>query len=71
MEVYDAGDAVALAHAFNPRLILLRTSFASGDAGAIWRSLLQGGRGTIVWDEDTHRQSGRLAQAARAPSSPG
>jgi len=53
MEIYDIGDSVALAQAANPGLIVLRTSFSQGDGGAIWRSLLQGGRGTIVWDEDS------------------
>ena len=52
MEIYDAGDAVAVARAANPNLIVLRTSFRAGDAAEAWRSLLQGGRGTIVWDED-------------------
>ena len=52
MEVYDVGDSVALAHAANPGLILLRTSFGAGDAAEAWRNLLQGGRGTVVWDED-------------------
>lgn len=51
MEIYDAGDAVAVARAANPDLIVLRTSFAAGDGGETWRNLLQGGRGTIVWDE--------------------
>ncbi len=52
MEIYDVGDAVALARAVNPALIVLRTSFSAGDGGALWRNLLQGGRGTIVWDEN-------------------
>ncbi len=54
MEIYDIGDAVELAHAFNPHLITLRTSFATGprEAHAAWRSLLLGGRGSVVWDEN-------------------
>jgi hypothetical protein len=51
MEIYDSGDNVALARAANPNLIVLRTSFGPGDAADAWRNLLQGGRGTIVWDE--------------------
>jgi len=51
MEIYDAGNATALARAANPGLILLRTSFGGNDGPEIWRHLLQGGRGTIVWDE--------------------
>ncbi len=52
MEIYDVADSVALARAANPGLILLRTSFGPGDAAEAWRNLLQGGRGTVVWDED-------------------
>ncbi len=51
MEIYDAGNSMELARAFNPRLIALRTSFGAGDRAEMWRQLLQGGRGTIVWDE--------------------
>ena len=53
MEIYDAGNAVELAQAFNPALITLRTSFGTGPAEmhAAWRSLLLGTRGIIVWDE--------------------
>jgi hypothetical protein len=50
MEIYDSGNALELARAFNPHLIALRTSFGDDSAEA-WRHLLQGGRGTIVWDE--------------------
>lgn len=52
MEIYDVGDSVALARAANPDLILLRTSFGPGDGAEAWRNVLQGGRGTVVWDED-------------------
>ena len=53
MEVYDEGQAAALAQAFHPGLQLLRTSFGAGprEAHAAWRSLLQGARGMVVWDE--------------------
>src|SRR5206468_3350179 len=53
MEIYDIGDAVALAHAFNPALVLLRTSFGAGanEYHATWQHFLRGGRGMIVWDE--------------------
>ncbi len=52
MEIGGAGNSVELAHAFNPNLILLRTSFGRGpeDAHAAWWHLLHGGRGTVVWD---------------------
>jgi hypothetical protein len=53
MEIYDHGNALELARAFNPKLISLRTSFGTGSAEvhAAWRHLLRGGRGMIVWDE--------------------
>ena len=51
MEIYDEANNVAIARAANPDAILLRTSFGSGDGAEAWRNLLQGGRGTVVWDE--------------------
>ena len=51
MEIYDSGNAMELARAFNPQLVALRTSFGGDDRAQAWRHLLQGGRGTIVWDE--------------------
>ena len=52
-EIYDFGNSLDLATAFNPALIPLRTSFGRGrtEVHAIWRSALHGARGTIVWDE--------------------
>ncbi len=49
-EIYDEANAVALARAANPDLILLRTSFVGGDGPEAWRNMLAGGRGTVVWD---------------------
>lgn len=70
MEIYDVGNAVELARAFNPGLILLRTGSGSGpsEAHAAWRHLLLGGRGTIVWDEanDLVRPDGALLPNGRA-----
>lgn len=53
MEIYDNGNALDLARAFNPALIPLRTSFGDGprEAHAAWRHLVHGGRGMVVWDE--------------------
>ena len=53
MEIYNVGNSVELAHAFNPKLILLRTSFGTGprETHAAWWHVLHGGRGVIVWDE--------------------
>lgn len=50
-EIYDEANSVALAHAASPSTILLRTSFGPGDGAETWRNLLEGGRGTIVWDQ--------------------
>ncbi len=53
MEIYDAGQAMDLARAFNPALITLRTSFGQGpgEIHQAWSSVLRGSRGIIVWDE--------------------
>ena len=53
MEIYDFGNALDLALAFNPALLPLRTSFGRGAAEvhAAWQSVLHGGRGMVVWDE--------------------
>ena len=53
MEIYDTGNALELAHAFNPRLIPLGTAFQTGprEAYRAWRELLRGGRGMVIWDE--------------------
>ena len=53
MEIYDAGQAMDLARAFNPGLITLRTSFGQGPAEIhqAWSSVLRGSRGIVVWDE--------------------
>lgn len=65
MEIYDYGNALDLATAFNPALIPLRTSFGTGprEAHAAWRSVLHGGRGMVVWDE--------ADDVVRADGSPG
>ena len=54
MEMYDMGDNVPIALSLNPHLITLTTSFRSGREGlhAIWRALLRGSCGLILWDED-------------------
>jgi hypothetical protein len=53
MEIYDTGNALDLARAFAPNLVLLRTSFGAGpyEWYGAWRHLLHGGSGLIVWDE--------------------
>ena len=53
MEIYDTGNALDLAQAFNPALIPLGTAFNTGprEVHRAWRELLHGGRGMIVWDD--------------------
>jgi hypothetical protein len=70
MEIYDVGNALDLARAFNPKLISLRTSFGTGprEAHAAWWHLLRGGRGMIVWDDqdDVVKADGEPTQRGQA-----
>ena len=54
MEMYDGGENLPIARSLSPRLIVLTTSFGAEpqDIFAIWRELLRGSRGLILWDED-------------------
>lgn len=53
MESYNGGNSIEIARGFNPALVVLTTSFDQGPAEArtIWRQLLLGSRGLVVWDE--------------------
>ena len=53
MESYNGGNSIEIARAFNPGLVVLTTSFGQGpeEARNIWRQLLLGSRGLVVWDE--------------------
>ena len=51
LEIYDEANNVAIARAASPGTIILRTSFGAGDGPEAWRNMLQGGRGTVVWDD--------------------
>ena len=54
MEIYEAGGNVEIARSLNPALAVLTTTFpAEGDAepARLWRALLRGNRGLIIWDE--------------------
>jgi hypothetical protein len=53
MELYAYGENIPIARSFNPGLILLTTSFGGGPAEAhrVWRELLRGTRGLILWDD--------------------
>lgn len=54
MEIYDLGNAIEIASSLNPDLRVLTTSFGDGAAERhrLWRALLLGARGTVVWDEE-------------------
>ncbi len=60
-------DDLPLAHALNPRLIALTTSFRGRpeDIHAIWRDLLAGSRGLILWDSENSVVRGNAAPGAR------
>ncbi|HEX3996247.1 MAG TPA: beta-galactosidase [Acetobacteraceae bacterium] len=54
MEIYDSDEDLPLIRSINPAVIPLITSFAAApsDIHDIWRSVLRGARGLILWDED-------------------
>jgi hypothetical protein len=65
MEI-TAGDATQdLIHALDPALVLLTTNGGGGarEIHGLWRALLAGARGTVLWDPD--------AQVAAADGAPG
>ncbi|MDB5408380.1 MAG: hypothetical protein JWL84_3292, partial [Rhodospirillales bacterium] len=70
MEIYDAGDNVDIVHSLNPDLILLTTSGRSDavETHRIWRALLRGARGLILWDDKNElvAADGALGQRASA-----
>jgi hypothetical protein len=54
LEVSGGDPAFDVAHALNPALVLLTTN-GGGDAAArhaLWRALLAGARGVVLWDPD-------------------
>jgi hypothetical protein len=53
MEVYDDSGNVDILRSLNPAMVLLTTSFESGTAEEhrVWREMLRGTRGLILWDE--------------------
>jgi len=52
MELYDNGENVDIVRSLAPDTVLLATLYGAGPAAQhhVWRSLLQGGRGLILWD---------------------
>jgi hypothetical protein len=53
MDLYDYGDNIELVRSLAPQTIILTTSFGRGpqEAHRVWRQLLRGNRGLILWDE--------------------
>jgi len=53
MELYDYGGNVDIVRSLNPDIVILTTSFEGGprEAHRVWRALLRGSRGLILWDE--------------------
>jgi hypothetical protein len=60
MEIYDFADAVEIATALDPALILLSSSGGGpAEVHELWHAALRGARGLILWDPD-----GAVADAA-------
>lgn len=53
MEIYDFGRSVDIARSLNPSLVLLTTLYGGGarQLHGLWRGVLRGARGVILWDE--------------------
>ena len=70
MELYAYGENIPIARSFNPGLILLTTSFGGGpsEAHRVWRELLRGTRGLILWDAKSEfvGEDGSLGDRGRA-----
>ena len=70
MELYAYGENIPIVRSFNPELILLTTSFGGGpmEAHRVWRELLRGSRGLVLWDEKSEfvGKDGSLGDRGRA-----
>ncbi len=64
MEIYDSGENLPIVKSLNPGLIPLTTAFgvAPADLHQLWRAVLRGARGVVLWDDDNG-----LVQADGAP----
>jgi hypothetical protein len=53
MELYDYGENIEMLRSFNPNAVMLTTSFSGGAAEEhrVWRELLRGARGLVLWDD--------------------
>ena len=69
MELYDYGDNIEIIRSLNPGMIMLTTSFHRGlsEARRIWRELLRGTRGVVLWDEKNEfvDEDGNVGQRGR------
>jgi hypothetical protein len=54
MEAGDSGENLPIIRSLNPAIIPLTTSFTATptDLHGIWRAVLRGARGLVLWDED-------------------
>lgn len=54
IEPYDIGNNVEIIRSLNPEMVMLSTGFAGGpwEQQRVWRELLHGQRGLIIWDEN-------------------
>jgi Beta-galactosidase len=70
MELYAYGENIPIVRSLNPELILLTTSFGHGrsEAHRVWRELLRGTRGLILWDDNSEfvGEDGTLGDRGRA-----
>src|SRR5260370_10568672 len=53
MELYHYGSNVEIVRSLNPQMVMLTTGFGSGkrEIHRLWRELLEGGRGLVLWDD--------------------
>jgi hypothetical protein len=53
MEVYDGGGNLEILRSLNPKMVLLTTSAGgASERHDIWREMLRGTRGVVLWDAD-------------------
>jgi hypothetical protein len=69
MELYDGGGNLEIVRSLNPKMIVLTTSFDSSpmEAHRVWRELLRGSRGLILWDPNSEfaNDDGSLGRRGR------
>jgi hypothetical protein len=70
MEIYDDGENLPIVRSLNPLLVTLTTSFgaSAADIHQIWRELLRGTRGLVLWDDNESivRADGSLGERGAA-----